>query len=378
MGKVSAVIFDLTGDAMTWLDQNCDDEHVEICEFIKPDEDGSVQLMELPRLDGWDVLLVFERNMRRDVEGILADVGIDQTRVLYPLDIEGSLIHQRYLSGYMFKGLRDSLDYLSFRQRGEYALAVTGDTSYINVSTDNMILPSMYLNRRNWALEEMTFFYEMSVKYHTFNRGQTVFCDIGANIGTTCVWFKKHFDPDVKILAFEPSPLNYTMLRVNMLLNGIEPNDHMLVRKGVSDISSTGKLVYNPQNPGSSYFSDSDPEEGPDGISLVSFDEYVESAGIDVNALKYMWIDVEGFEARFLAGAKKTLNKISIPVFMEFNPEFYRNKPGEFDLLMNGIQEHFKSYICAQHPEWRERPVESLWDEQNNRDASWDLFLIHK
>ena len=39
--------------------------------------------------------------------------------------------------------------------------------------------------------------------------------DIGANIGGHCVQFKHHF-PHLKIIAFEPHPDNYSLLKQNV------------------------------------------------------------------------------------------------------------------------------------------------------------------
>lgn len=58
-------------------------------------------------------------------------------------------------------------------------------------------------------------------EFELFNRWKEHFpseglmLDIGANIGSHCVQFKHHF-PAVKIVAFEPHPDNYSLLRQNV------------------------------------------------------------------------------------------------------------------------------------------------------------------
>ena len=57
-------------------------------------------------------------------------------------------------------------------------------------------------------------------EYQLFNNWKDQFpseglmLDIGANIGAHCVQFKHHF-PDLKIVAFEPHPDNYALLKQN-------------------------------------------------------------------------------------------------------------------------------------------------------------------
>ena len=92
--------------------------------------------------------------------------------------------------------------------------------------------------------------------------------------------------------------------------------------------------------------------------------------------IKYIWIDVEGFEARLLAGAHNVLKKIDVPIFMEFIPKFYSQKDGEFELLMKELEDQFTGFICMQEMEKGIQPVSVLRNEQDNADIQWDLFLI--
>ncbi|MCR5256329.1 MAG: FkbM family methyltransferase [Acetatifactor sp.] len=379
MRKFGVVAFDINGHAKEWLDANADEEHMELYEIITTSPDSPVQIYDLPGFDNWDVLLVFETGMRKFTEELLDKVGIKMADVLYPEDVEGSLLNNRFLAGYLFKGaVRDSLDYLEYRYKGsKYALASNDEFSYINVSTDNMILPYMYLRRDNWAADDMRVFFDLANEYFKFDEKQDIFCDIGANIGTTFIYFKKNLDRDIKALAFEPSKENYKMLRVNALLNDISEGDVSAVCMGLSDKSSKAVLKFEPTNPGSSYLTEGE-SENSDTVELISFDDYMEKNNIPPERLKYFWVDVEGFEARFLKGAKKTLKQVNVPFFMEFRPAFYEGKEGEFDLLMEYISDIFVSFICVQHREWGELPVERLKAEEHNRDVAWDIFLLKK
>ena len=159
------------------------------------------------------------------------------------------------------------------------------------------------------------------------------------------------------------------------MLNGIDPDDHYFVRKGLSDVCAGGSLNYNPENPGASSLSVGG-EGTKEDIELVTFDSYLNDNSISPDAIRYMWIDVEGYEARFVAGAHETLSRINVPIFMEFTPRFYTGREGEFDLLINGLKEHFRSFICAQDPGRGKMLIERLEEEKNNETLQWDLFLL--
>lgn len=374
MYRLKAVAFDLTGNALAWLNQFANEDHLELCEIITLDDDSPISISDLPKYDNWDVLLVFENGVRSQVEKLLEKIGISRERVVYPMDMEDE---NTDIASYMFKGsIKKLLRYYSYRPDGyKYGMSCTDGFTYINAVTDDVILPGMIFDDANWAKDDMESFHKLAHEYFTFSEEQVLFCDIGANIGTTCLYFKKQIDPDVKILAFEPSEQNYRLLRVNALLNEIDETDCTFVKKGVSDKSSTASFNYNPENPGGSSVVTGE-SEGGDIVELTSLDDYFENSGLDPRMIKYIWIDVEGFEARLLAGAHNVISHIDVPIFMEFIPKFYSEKDGEFELLMEELENQFTGYICMQEMEKGIQPVCDLRKEQNRNDIVWDLFLL--
>ena len=111
-------------------------------------------------------------------------------------------------------------------------------------------------------------------------------------------------------------------------------------------------------------------------MELVSLDDFFEKSELDLQMIKYIWIDVEGFEARLLAGAHSVLRQIEVPIFMEFIPQFYSETDGEFELLMRELESQFTSFICMQEMEKGIQPISNLRKEKNNRTLEWDLFLL--
>ena len=374
MYKIKAVAFDLTGDALDWLNHFADEDRMELCEIITLDDDSPIAIADLPKYDNWDVLLVFENGVRDRVEALLGKIGIPKDRVVYPRDFEDT---NADIASYILNtSIRKLLRYYSYRPEGyKYGMSYAEGFTYINAVTDDVILPRMIFDKVNWAKDDMINFHKLAHEYFTFNEDQVLFCDIGANIGTTCIYFKKQIDPDVKILAFEPSEQNYRLLRVNALLNDIDEKDCTFAKKGVSDKSCTASFNYDPENPGGSAVV-SEEADASDTVQLVSLDDFFENSELDPKMIKYIWIDVEGFEARLLAGAHSVLKQIDVPIFMEFIPKFYSEKDGEFELLMKELESQFTGFICMQETQKGIQPICNLRKEQNNRALEWDLFLL--
>ncbi len=377
MKIISAVVLDLTGNAMEWLDDHGNEDHLEICELITLDDNSPVKIWELYDYDNWDVLLVFEKGVRERTQNLLDKIGINSASVIYPLDVEGSLYDNREISAYIFDdNIRRTLEYVSHRKSGEKYTMVTADgLAYVNASTDNTILPVMLNSRKNWAAKEMSLFYSLSYEYFSFSDEQEIFCDIGANVGTTCIYFKKKLDENITILAFEPSTENFKLLKINALLNDIDISMHLFINAGVSDRSEDAVISFNPINPGGSSIVN-DNSDIKEKVTLISFDDFLTDNNVDISRLKYLWIDVEGYEARFLAGARRTLKQTNIPIFMEFIPRFYAAKSGEFELLINELEASFRYFICVQHSDAGKQAISVLRDYQNDDSIEWDIFLL--
>lgn len=376
--KIRAVVLDLTGHALDWLNVFGNEDNLELCEILTLSESSPIPLQDLNNYDNWDYLLVFEKGVNESVRRLLNHIGIDERRVIYPLDdVSGSLYEHRFISSYIFtEYIGGLLDYYTHRKNQEkYAMVSVDDLSYINASSDNVILPEMIRRKRNWAYDDMELFYQLSGEYFEFNDNQTVFCDIGANIGTTCIYFKKKLDKDIRILAFEPSSENYKLLRCNALLNDIDESQHLFENVGLSDKNEEAVISYSPYNPGESSVTN-DCSDIKEKVNLITFDDYLDNAAVLPEEIKYLWIDVEGNEARFLAGAKKTLEKINVPIIMEFFPKLYFNREGEFEKLIEEICRYYKYFIRMDAPHIGKQPTEDLRNYKNNIVLQWDLFLL--
>ena len=138
-----------------------------------------------------------------------------------------------------------------------------------------------------------------------FIKGGDVVIDVGAFVGDhTLAYANMTSGRPGAVWAFEPNPIVYECLKKNMA-----PYSHVYcVRAGVSDKESMTKLQTDPNLGGAHLI------ELPEGdIITVTID----SLNLDRCAL--IKIDAEGFEARVLIGAKKTLSRCRPVLVIEIN-----------------------------------------------------------
>ena len=238
----------------------------------------------------------------------------------------------------------------------------------------------MHLNKHNFAQEEMMLFYELSNKYYPNRKKEGIFLDLGANIGTTCIYFKKKIDSDINILAFEPLKENFKYLDINLRLNDITEGV-TIEQFGLAEKSYEKEISVLEGNPGgSSLIRDyGNMTRRSEVTNLISLDEYFEKNNLKAEDVKYMWIDTEGFEPQVLKGASSILSQNDFPVFVEFNPYLYKTY-GTFDEFINFLEENFRKYIkIPERLEGKEilHDISELNEYKNlESDQFFDAFFI--
>ncbi len=120
--------------------------------------------------------------------------------------------------------------------------------------------------------------------------------DIGANIGNHTSVISKHFD---HVIAFEPNPQVALLLRANLMGQSID-----VFELGLSDQQGCRKFEVNVDNLGASNIADDD----TDADLVVDVDTIDRlSEQLDFGNVGFIKIDVEGHEAKVLAGAQSLL-----------------------------------------------------------------------
>jgi FkbM family methyltransferase len=138
-----------------------------------------------------------------------------------------------------------------------------------------------------------------------------VFLDIGANVGNHTLYVLK-FLGATKVIAIEPNPAAYRILKCNMALNDVDRK--VEVHKiGFSDKASHGSLQTSEDNLGKTFVVDK--PSGP--IELLRGDDFLCEEHLD-----FVKIDAEGSELRVLDGLAMTIERHRPPIFVEVD---YRN-----------------------------------------------------
>lgn len=178
--------------------------------------------------------------------------------------------------------------------------------------------------------------------------------DVGGYIGmsSTAFLLEKIFK---RSLAFEPSPVNY-----NLLMKNIE-NNHLsdsLQAFNIALSDKNGELNFElseknygdhrvRNNTGKGHFG----EESREVIIVPArkFDDFLlEHTEIEQLDIRLIWMDIQGHEVKFIAGAKQfLLDHPNVPVMMEFWPYAMLRSgatKADFSELVRGIFKKFYSF----------------------------------
>ena len=145
----------------------------------------------------------------------------------------------------------------------------------------------------------------------------SVFFDLGANIGQYSLYPAKKFGDAIQVYAFEPQCINYYLLNKNIYLNKLEKN---ITAYGVaiSGISEFSKLYIPKFSAGGnrSQFGKEDlktmkrPASHIQGMFGVTLDDLCDKWGLPCP--NYIKIDVDGIEIPIIKGAENTLRNPNV------------------------------------------------------------------
>ncbi len=217
---------------------------------------------------------------------------------------------------------------------------------------------SMFVDRINWAAQDMKRFHELSKKYYGVDDSAGYFLDLGANIGTTGIYFIKKLAPNLKLLAFEPDPQTFKMHRINVLLNDME-NVTDLVNCGLGDKFDEMTMYKHQSNPGANTVLKIYGDIPTETIKIMPIDAYLAENNIAAHEVKYLWIDTEGFEAQVILGAKNLIAENPVPIFVECNLGRW-DESGLFEDLMALLEAHYSHFILFKGKTETLYPIETL------------------
>ncbi len=196
-----------------------------------------------------------------------------------------------------------------------------------------------------------------------------IMLDIGANIGWYSLLFDRYAPPSINIYAFEPDPLNFGLLAVNARRNSA--HRVTCIPKALSDKEETRTLyLYPNKNRGRHSLLPINSGEEVE-VATTTVDNFIQRAQLDPQRIKFVKIDVEGYEYFVLLGAKKLLPHLPV-LHTEYAPEMMA-KGGvdsqQFVDLVTGYG--FKPFIIDAQGDLQATTGEKLCAQKKGIDILW-------
>lgn len=381
------VLWDYAGIAAQWCSQFLKTDGVQIVRTLRPDDADQAEV--IMRGD-WNFVLIFEGNERAVFDEILDTMramNLSTENILFANGAGDWLKNPAATYALMdqsaIKFLEPCMTFNNHGKNHRYVAATTEGLQYIGYSSDGTIIYGMYMQDKNYAADEMKIFHALTKKFYGLDDSSGYFLDLGANIGTTCVYFIKKLAPNLKVLAFEPDPETFKLLRANLILNDLDDRT-IAVNCGLGDKFDEMTMYIHKENPGGNSLLNYKADAPTETVKVMPLDSYLAENKIAAQDVKYIWIDTEGFEPQVLLGAKNLLAKTFAPIFMETNLLAWKNSgllDKMIDLLKATGYTHFISIVeFATTHEEKIYPIENLAFAVNfakpPMGQAGDIFLI--
>ena len=376
------LVWDYVSISSQWLEQATDKKDIEVVGTITPFTPTQEAFEILSKKDAWCWLLIFEQGTRNFFEEVIQVMKLPLNRVIYALDINSWAQHPKAtytLLDDMGGGIiRRQVLLNEIKKSNAFITCTVEGLSYVATSDDNIIMKKMYVQRVNWAENNIKRFYKLTAEAYNVDDSAGYFLDLGANIGTTGLYFIKKLAPNLKLLAFEPDPENFKLLLVNIILNDMR-NKAMAVNCGLGNTFDEMTMYRNLVNPGGNSVFQRKKDMPTETIKIIPLDSYLAEKKIAAQEVKYIWIDTEGFEAQVLLGAQNLLRENPAPIFMECNLRAWDNS-GCFDDMINLLAEGYSHFVHFYNGE-KLYPLDALrtMERPNNPLGQiGDIFLIRR
>ena len=382
---IKVVLWDYNGISAGWAKHFLKDD-VEIVRTLKPDDKDQAEFI----LRGeWDYVLIFEKDSREmfeEIFNIMHAMNRSTENIIFAQDTQNWLKNPAAIFALidLKRGeiIYRGLNFFNHRKWHKYVSGTAEGLSYVATSKDDFVISTAYLESKNHAADNMKVFHALARKYYKIDDSAGYFLDLGANIGTTGIYFTSKLAPNLKLLAFEPDAENFKLLRVNLILNDLD-NKATAINCGLGDKFDTMTMYRNLQNPGGNGVFSYQNNMPTAQIKIMPLDSYFAENNISAREVKYIWIDTEGFEAQVLLGAKNLLSENPAPVFMEFNPMMW-NKSGRFEEMLALLKAvGYTNWIwipeLLRTGEDRLRPLDTLLTWRSSDywlGALGDIFLV--
>ena len=228
----------------------------------------------------------------------------------------------------------------------------------------------LYLNYDSF--QSMWVMYNWIVDWEEFNLVRDMVrkgdhcLDIGANMGFYTIWFSKFTQ---KIISFEPDAGNYQRLKRNISLNGLMQPTALNIALGIAE----GAVHFTQNRDGENHISLSENTD-TGRVACRRLDNVLAEYGID--RVRYMKVDVEGFELAVLEGANHLLSEKKVDIIqVEINAALVNSGSTVNDLLAYLYRMGFGLY--SYDVQNRKLVTEQYTTDRENYFLTYDAEMIN-
>ena len=196
----------------------------------------------------------------------------------------------------------------------------------------------------------------------------TFVIDVGANVGFFTLKFGRWISAGGKVIAIEPERINYLRLQRAVAVAGLAATVET-VNAAAAETVCEGLLEVNPLHPG-------DHRLGNNGVpvSLITIDHLVEAHHWP--EVSFIKIDVQGAEARVLAGAAETIEKFRPALFVEVDDESLKKYGSNAHQLLTAcLRFGYTIHILANHAVSSPLQIDQLLKIKNKK-GYFDALLL--
>ncbi|HRZ25831.1 MAG TPA: FkbM family methyltransferase [Spirochaetota bacterium] len=252
---------------------------------------------------------------------------------------------------------------------------------------DTAVLPEMY-QKGNFQGDNINAFFTLAKKYHNIEKG--IFLDVGAHVGTTSIPVASRKEID-KVIAFEPSRENYSLLKSNIALNYLDEKI-IPVKAAISNKYGTAILELSEDNTGDHRVRSNnifkirnlfnEDERETEQVRMITLDGYIIDNNINPKDIRFLWVDTQGYEYFILDGAKSLIRK-DVAIIVEFWP-YGLLRTNSLEKFVNLLKANYTHYIDMN--EYRQKHNKKIHEiEDVDKIVKWlkntsyftDLFLIN-
>jgi FkbM family methyltransferase len=171
---------------------------------------------------------------------------------------------------------------------------------------------------------------EFAVIRHLVSRAQRI-VDAGGNMGVYSVFLARHAPSDCEIIAIEPIPQTFALLKSNVASLGL--SNVRAVNVAVTDVPRTLVMEIPDDEHGLARVRFSDGATTARSrfeVSAVRIDDLVPR---DQRGLSFLKVDVEMHELECLRGALDTIRRYHPAIFVEIQPDFPKKRSQRSDII---------------------------------------------